>query len=87
MGITCPISEVVECTSKLAGNKMKLFWVSGISINLHMKPGLGIIAECVATGINVPGFLAQCMAEEIGAEDECYPCICDVLNYLGMGPC
>ena len=52
-----------------------------------MKPGLGIIAECVATGINVPGFLAQCMAEEIGAEDECYPCICDVLNYLGMGPC
>merc|ERR1712215_385014 len=45
------------------------------------------IAACVASGITLGAALAGCIGSAIGVADMCYPCICDVIEFLGMGSC
>merc|ERR1712087_627195 len=43
------------------------------------------IAACVAAGITWGAELAGCIGAAVGTADACYECICDVIEFLGMG--
>lgn len=45
------------------------------------------IAACLLAGLTEGLALAGCIGAAIGAEDTCYPCICDVIEHLHMGSC
>ena len=47
----------------------------------------GTIAACVAAGITWGAELAGCIGAAIGTADVCYQCVCDVIEWLGMGSC
>eukprot|EP00091_Calanus_sinicus_P002619 TRINITY_DN12700_c0_g1_i1.p2 TRINITY_DN12700_c0_g1~~TRINITY_DN12700_c0_g1_i1.p2 ORF type:complete len:114 (-),score=19.91 TRINITY_DN12700_c0_g1_i1:125-466(-) len=47
----------------------------------------GTIAACVASGITWGAALAECIAGIIGTGDACWQCVCDVIEWLGMGSC
>ena len=80
---TCTSADIVECAEMLAGNKIRKFLV-GVTFNYLHHVGSGIIAQCVAIE---DGYLAGCIASEIGHGHQCFPCICDVLEYLGLQHC
>ena len=45
------------------------------------------IAACLLAGLTEGLALAGCIGAAIGAGDNCYPCICDVIEHLHMGHC
>merc|ERR1711892_195144 len=45
------------------------------------------VAACVLAGADWGLTLAGCIGAAIGAGDTCYPCICDVIEWLHMGSC
>ena len=81
-GSSCSAWEVAECAGSLAGKGVK-----HANNNILSYYFLVTIAACVAAGITWGAELAGCIGAAVGTADACYECICDVIEFLGMGSC